>query len=157
MEKTRIGGVIRRTHLAQIDVLSVPDRPGVAAALLKALGDARINVQFIVQCIDSENRDHIVVCVDRDDMAEAVALVNQVSPKICAGCIRVNDDVAIVSIFGPDFRERPGIAGQMFDALASEDINILAISTSISTVSCVIRHSDLEKANQALLRTFELP
>jgi len=157
MEKTRIGGVIRRTHLAQIDVLSVPDKPGVAAALLKALGDAHINVQFIVQCIDPENRDHMVLCVDRDDIAGAMALVNQVSPKICAGCIRVNEDVAIVSIFGPDFRERPGIAGQMFDALASEDINILAISTSISTVSCVIRHSDLEKANQALLRTFELP
>ncbi|MBC7258690.1 MAG: ACT domain-containing protein [Chloroflexi bacterium] len=157
MEKTRIGGVIRRTHLAQIEVLSVPDRPGVAAALLKALGDAHINVQFIVQCIDSENRDHIVLCVDRDDMARAMALVNQVSPQLCAGCIRVNEDVAIVSIFGPDFRERPGIAGQMFDALASENINILAISTSISTVSCVIQNADLQKADQALLRTFELP
>ncbi len=157
MEKTRIGGVIRRTHLAQIDVLSVPDRPGVAATLLKALGDARINVQFIVQCIDSENRDHIVLCVDRDDTAAAMALVNQISPQICAGCVRLNEDVAIVSIFGPDFRERPGIAGQMFDALAAEDINILAISTSISTVSCVIHRADLEKASQALLSTFELP
>lgn len=157
MEKTRIGGVIRRTHLAQIDVLSVPDRPGVAAALLKRLGDARINVQFIVQCIDAENRDHIVLCVDRDDMAQAMALVNEVSPQICAGCVRVGEDVAIVSIFGPDFRERPGIAGQMFDALAAEGINIHAISTSISTVSCVIQGADVDKAHQALLRTFELP
>lgn len=157
MEKTRIGGVIRRTHLAQIDVLSVPDRPGVAAALLKALGDARINVQFIVQCMDAENRDHISLCVDRDDMDKAMALVNRVSPQICAGCVRVNEDVAIVSIFGPDFRERPGIAGQMFDALASVGVNILAISTSISTVSCVIQYADLEKANRALLQAFELP
>lgn len=157
MEKTRIGGVIRRTHLAQIDVLSVPDRPGVAAALLKALGGARINVQFIVQCMDSENRDHIVLCVDRDDLTAAMALVNQVSPQIGAGRVRVSEHVAIVSIFGPDFRERPGIAGQMFDALAAEGINILAISTSISTVSCVIHHAALEKANQALLNTFELP
>lgn len=157
MEKTRIGGVIRRTHLAQIDVLSVPDKPGVAAALLKSLGDVPINAQFIVQCIDAENRDHIVICVDADDAAQAVALVNQVSPQICAGCIRVNQAVAILSIFGPDFRERPGIAGQMFDALASQGINILAISTSISTVSCVIHSADLEKAHQALLDTFELP
>lgn len=157
MEKTRIGGIIRRTHLAQIDVLSVPDRPGVAAILLKTLGDARINVQFIVQCIDAENRDHIVLCVERDDMGKAMALVNRVSPQICAGCIRVGEDVAILSIFGPDFRERPGIAGQMFDALAAEGINILAISTSISTVSCVIQNADVDKAHQALLRTFELP
>ncbi len=157
MEKTRIGGVIRRTHLAQIDVLSVPDRPGVAAALLKSLGDARINVQFIVQCMDAENRDHIVICVDQDDAAAAMALVNRVSPQICAGCVRTNPDVAILSIFGPDFRERPGIAGQMFDALASVSVNILAISTSISTVSCVIHSADLEKAHLALLNTFELP
>lgn len=157
MEKTRIGGIIRRAHLTQIEVLSVPDRPGVAAALLTALGKARINVQFIAQCIDAENRDHIVICVDADDAAQAMALVDQVSPQIGAGCIRVNQAVAILSIFGPDFRERPGIAGQMFDALASQGINILAISTSISTVSCVIHDADLEKAHQALLDTFELP
>lgn len=157
MERTRIGGVIRRTHLAQIDVLSVPDKPGVAAALLKSLGDVPINVQFIVQCMDAANRDNIVLCVDQDDAEAAMALVNQISTPICAGCVRVNPDVAIVSIFGPDFRERPGIAGQMFDALASQGINILAISTSISTVSCVIHSADLEKAHQALLNTFELP
>ena len=66
-------------------------------------------------------------------------------------------EVAIVSIFGPDFRERPGIAGTMFDALAAEDVNIMAISTSISTVSCVIESKALETALDALRETFDLP
>jgi aspartate kinase len=68
-----------------------------------------------------------------------------------------NPEVAIVSIFGPDFRERPGIAGTMFDALAGQGINILAISTSISTVSCVIGSDDLEMALISLRQTFDLP
>lgn len=157
MERTRIGGIIQKTSLTQIEVLSVPDRPGVAAALLKALGEASINVQFIVQCIDSNSRDHIVLCVESDDVRQALALVEKVSPLICAGCIRVTENVAILSIFGPDFRERPGIAGQMFDALADAGINILAISTSISTVSCIILRSGLDKAKESLLQVFELP
>ena len=157
MEKTRIGGVIQKTSLAKIEILSVPDRPGVAAALLKSLGDAGINVQFIVQCIDSDNRDHIVLCVESDDAKQALALVEKVSPLICAGCVRITADTAILSIFGPDFRERPGIAGRMFDALAGAGINILAISTSISTVSCIIQRVDMEKAQASLLQVFELP
>lgn len=157
MQKTRIGGIMQKTNLAEIEVLSVPDRPGVAAALLKSLGDAGINVLLIVQCIDSENRDHIVLCVESDDAREALALVEKVSPMICAGCVRVTEGAALLSIFGPDFRERPGIAGGMFDALARAQINILAISTSISTVSCIIRHADLEKAKDSLLSEFDLP
>jgi aspartokinase len=66
-------------------------------------------------------------------------------------------EAAIVSIFGPDFRERPGIAGAMFKALADNGINILAISTSISTVSCVIASDDLENGLNALRATFDLP
>jgi aspartokinase len=65
--------------------------------------------------------------------------------------------VAIVSIFGPDFRERPGIAGSMFDALAASGINIMAISTSISTVSCVIESDELEAGLNSLRDTFDLP
>ena len=69
----------------------------------------------------------------------------------------VQPEVAIVSIFGPDFRERPGIAGTMFHALAERGVNILAVSTSISTVSCVIESDPLESALVALRETFDLP
>jgi aspartate kinase len=80
-----------------------------------------------------------------------------VAPEVEAGKVIAYPEAAIVSIFGPDFRERPGIAGTMFDALAASGINIMAISTSISTVSCVIDSDDLEAGLIALRQTFDLP
>jgi len=157
MAKIRIGGIMQNAHLALLNVTAVPDRPGIAAAILGGLGEQNINVQFIVQCIDQSKRDQVALCVDRDDLPTAESVVERVAPELDAGKVIANPEVAIVSIFGPDFRERPGIAGTMFDALAGQGINILAISTSISTVSCVIGSDDLEIALISLRQTFDLP
>jgi aspartate kinase len=157
MEKIRIGGIMQNAHLSLLNVTAVPDRPGIAAAILSGLGDRSINVQFIVQCIDQSERDQVALCVDRDDVESASEIVNAIAPEIEAGKVVTVSEAAIVSIFGPDFRERPGIAGRMFQALAERDINIMAISTSISTVSCVIQSDDLEEGLIALRETFDLP
>lgn len=157
MEKIRIGGIMQNGHLALLNVTAVPDRPGTAAAILCGLGDRGINVQFIVQCIDQLQQDQIALCVDRSDLDAALEIVRRIAPALEAGKVLAEKDAAIVSIFGPDFRERPGIAGIMFRALAAQDINILAISTSISTVSCVINALDLDKALAAVRGSFELP
>ena len=157
MEKIRIGGIMQNAHLALLSVAAVPDRPGIAAAILSGLGDRKVNVQFIVQCIDQSLRDQVALCVDRDDTDTALEIVNRIAPEIEAGNVIPQPEAAIVSIFGPDFRERPGIAGAMFKALADNGINILAISTSISTVSCVIASDDLENGLNALRATFDLP
>jgi len=157
MEKIRIGGIMQNAHLALLNVTAVPDRPGTAAAILTSLGKRGVNVQFIVQCIDQNQRDQIALCVDRDDLFSAQEVVNALAPALEAGKVIAQPEVAVVSIFGPDFRERPGIAGAMFQALADRQINILAISTSISTVSCVIDAAPLEAALLALRATFALP
>jgi len=157
MAKIRIGGIMKNDYLAKIGVMSIPDRPGVAAALLKALGQQRINVQFIVQCIDLAGKDHIIFCVDRDDLKQTMEIVEQIVAEIGAEEVIYLPEVAIVSIFGPDFRERPNIAGTFFAALAQDKINILAISTSISTLSCVIDADRLDDAVQAICGAFELP
>jgi aspartate kinase len=157
MEKIRIGGIMQNGHLSLLNVTAVPDRPGIAAAILNGLGQSRINVQFIVQSIDQTGQDQVALCVDRNDLQTALGVVNGVAPSLQAGGVVAQPEVAIVSIFGPDFRERPGIAGTMFDALAGQKINILAISTSISTVSCVIQAEHLEVALTALRETFDLP
>jgi aspartate kinase len=157
MEKIRIGGIMQNAHLSLLNVTAVPDRPGIAAAILNGLGRAGINVQFIVQCIDQSHRDQVAVCVDRADLQAALDIVNGLLPELEAGKVVAHPEVAIVSIFGPDFRERPGIAGTMFDALAQHQINILAISTSISTVSSVIEAENLETALVSLRGTFDLP
>ncbi len=157
MAKIRIGGIMQNGHLALLNVTAVPDRPGIAASVLGELGARSVNVQFIVQCIDQSERDQVALCVDRDDLPVAQEVVDRVAPTIEAGKVVTMPEVAIVSIFGPDFRERPGIAGTMFEALAGRGINILAISTSISTVSAVIEGKNLEQALLSLRETFDLP
>jgi aspartate kinase len=156
-DKPAIGGVMRNDHLARINILSVPDRPGVAAALLAALGERQINVQFIVQCIDPHSRDHIVLCVDRGELEASRDALQIVVPDLRAEQVVFDSQAASISIYGPDFRERPGIAATMFQALASRGINILAISTSISTVTCIIDQGELGAAEAAIREAFVLP
>jgi len=157
MKKVKIGGVIRNSNLAKVGVMGIPDRPGVAGAILSGLGRKGINVEFIVQCIDLNERDHVVFCVARDNLEAALSILEQIKLQLGAKEVVHDPEVGIVSIFGPDFRERPGIAGAMFNALGSAGINILAISTSISTVSCVIDARRVSEAVRVIEQTFDMP
>ncbi len=160
MEKGRhikIGGIMQSTDLGMIGMMSAPDRPGIASAIMDALGQHGVNVEFIVQCIDLNNMSNIVFCIKEAVLEQTMALLKEVQENVGAQRVIMNRNVAIASIFGPDFRQRPGIAGAMFKALADQGINIMAISTSISTVSCVISADDLSKAVQAIRNNFELP
>jgi len=138
MDTERIGGVIQYTDLALVEMMAVPDRPGIAAAVFKTLGKRGINVLFIVQSIDLKNNTHIVFCVTSKDVSQTLGLLEPVKERVGGRELIHNPRVAIVSIFGPDFKEGPGIAGVMYTVLARADINILSISTSKSSVSCVI-------------------
>ena len=157
MVKVKAGGIIQNTGLAKVGVMAVPDKPGVAGAILNTLAQASVNVQFIVQLHDLDDTAHVVFCVEQDDLSTTLAVLGKVKEEIGAQEVTHKGDVAIVSIFGPDFRERPGIAGAMFNALASVDVNILSVSTSISTVSCVIDVRDVDVAMEVLQETFDLP
>jgi len=157
MGKIKAGGMIQNIELAQVGVMAVPDRPGVAGAILNTLAQAGVNVQFIAQLLDLDDTAHVVFCVAQDDLATTLALLSDVRDEIGAQQVTHKGDVAIVSIFGPDFRERPGVAGAMFNALASADVNILSISTSISTVSCVVDLDEVDAAMEALREAFDLP
>jgi aspartate kinase len=156
-QRIKVGGIIQNDQLASISVLAMHDRPGIAAAVLEALGQRGINVQFVVQMIDHQNQSQMVLGVDRTDLPASLEALEAVRAEIQPTAITARPDVASVAIFGPDFRERPGIAGRMFRALASHGINILAISTSISTVNCLIELARLDEALAALHEYFELP
>jgi aspartokinase len=124
---------------------------------MSALGEKGINVQFIVQCIDIHDNDQVVFCISEEKLEMARDVLEDVRRAVGAEQVIQRSSVAIISIFGPDFRERPGIAGTMFSALGERDINILAISTSISTLSCVIDADRLQDAVAAMRQTFDLP
>jgi len=156
-DKIKVGGVIQNDQLASVSVLAVKDRPGIAAAVLDALGLRGLNTQFVVQVIDHEDHNQMVLCVDRGDLPACLDAIEALRPELHPAAVVSQAEVASIAIFGPDFRERPGIAGQMFRALAGRGINILAISTSISTVNCIIALSRLKEAYAAICEQFDVP
>lgn len=155
--RIRVGGVLHWSNLARIGVMDVPDRPGVAAEVFAALGERGINVPFIVQSVDLHGHTNIILCVAMADLSLASETLRARQSSLGAAAFTEDPGVALVSVFGPDFRDRPGIAAAVFSALAEADINILAISTSISTVSCLLRQEYLERALQALETAFDMP
>lgn len=155
--RIKIGGIIQNRNLAKIGVMSIPDRPGVAGAIFGALGAKGVNAPFIVHTIDLNDLDSVVVCVARDDLDAALQVLDTVKETVGAQEVVYEQEVGMISIHGPHFGERAGIAGVMFSALASAGINILAISTSISSLSCLVEVSDMDRAVQALRAAFELP
>jgi aspartate kinase len=156
-KKTQIGGIMHSDGLAMIGVLAMPSRPGLAGKILSVMGTKDINVQFIVQLVDKDGNDHVVFCVDLRDLEVAIDLLAGIKEELSAQEIVHDASVGLVSIFGPDFRQRPGIAGEMFAALGEAGINIRAISTSISTISCVIQAGQVPEAVITLQSTFEMP
>ena len=155
--KIKIGGIIQNRNLAKIGVMSIPDRPGVAGTIFKALGTKGVNCPFIVHTVDLNNLDSIVICVNREDLTAALEALNTVQETVGAKEVVHDGQVGMISIYGPHFSQRPGIAGEMFSALASVGINILAISTSISSLCCIIDLNDMDRAEQAIKEAFELP
>ncbi|UCC87159.1 MAG: ACT domain-containing protein [Anaerolineales bacterium] len=156
-KKTQIGGIMHSDGLAMIGALAMPSRPGIAGKILSTMGDNEVNVQFIVQMVDTDGNDHVVFCVDRKELDRVLELLAGIKEAVSAQDIVHDASVGLVSIFGPDFRQRPGIAGEMFAALGQADINIQAISTSISTISCVIQATQVPEAVKTLQNTFEMP
>ncbi len=156
-KRIKIGGILQNRELAKIGVMSIPDRPGVASMIFGALGANRINCPFIVHTIDLNNLDSIVICVARKDLKAALRVLDAVKETVGAKEVVYDGQVGMISIFGPHFGERAGIAGAMFSALASVGINILAISTSISSLSCILDLDDMDQAVEAIGAAFDLP
>ena len=157
MERIKVGGIMQSDGRAVVKVMSCPDRPDIAGLVLGALGDRNINIEFLVQSFDLDGFSNFTLCIDRKDLESTIAVLEAMKPSIEAKVISYNPNVAVVSVFGPHFREKPKISGIMFSALASVGINSIAISTSISSVSCVVEAAEVEAAVDALNEAFEAP
>jgi len=157
MSKIAIGGMLETGNLVLIKVLGVSRGPGIAGLTLSTLGKSGINVLCIVSSSDVTERENMTLAVGKGDLDQALGLLQSIKEEIEADRIEVQRNCCFFSIYGPHFSERPSIAGLMFDAMAEAGIDIYAISTSVSTVSCVIDQDDLEKARAQIQDTFLLP
>src|SRR5258706_358469 len=157
MEKAVISGVAFNRDEAKIQVHDVPDRPGVAYAILGPIADANIDVDVIVQNVGRDGMTDLSFTVGRTDYPKAMKILKgQVQPHIKCREVTGDEKIAKVSIVGMGMRSHAGIAAPMFRPLSEEGINILMISTSEIKITVVIEEKFAEAAVKGLHKAFEL-
>jgi aspartate kinase len=157
MEKAVVSGVAFNRDEAKITVHGVPDRPGIAYAILGPIADAGIDVDVIVQNVGHDGLTDMTFTVSRSDYPKAVKLLKgQVQPHIKCREVTGDEKIAKVSIVGLGMRSHAGIAARMFRTLAEEGINIQMISTSEIKITVVIEEKYTELAVRVLHKAFEL-
>jgi aspartate kinase len=158
VEQAIISGVAHDRGEAKITVVAVPDRPGEAAAIFRALADAEINIDMIVQNVSAAatSRTDISFTLPKDDGHLAMSTLSKVQEKVGFNDLLYDEHVGKVSLIGAGMRSHPGVSATFFGALADAGINVELISTSEIRISVVVRDGDLDAAVRALHDSFEL-
>ncbi len=157
MESVVIRGVSLDKNQAKITLIGVPDRPGVAAHIFKAIAENNINVDIIVQNISHDSSapaTDISFTVDKPDLLKAGKVIDGLKEKIGFRQIIADEKIGKLSVIGVGMRSHPGVAAKMFETLANEGVNIDMISTSEIKVSVVIGIAKGEQAMRAVHEAF---
>ncbi|MCF7765309.1 MAG: aspartate kinase [Verrucomicrobia bacterium] len=157
MEDVVIRGVSLDKNQAKVTLVAVPDKPGVAARIFKALADAAVNVDMIVQNVshDSDSRaTDLSFTMDKPDLPKATRVIDSLKPEIGFASAISDEDIAKLSIVGVGMRSHSGVAAKMFETLSSNDVNIEMISTSEIKISVVISLGKCETAMKAVHSAF---
>jgi len=156
MEQAVISGIAFNRDEAKITVMGVPDRPGIAYAILGPIADANIDVDMIIQNSGVDGLTDFSFTVHRNEFAKAMEIVKKVNAHIGAKNAVGDNKICKVSMVGVGMRSHVGIASQMFRTLAEEGINIQMISTSEIKISVVVDEKYLELAVRVLHNAFGL-
>ena len=154
VEQMKISGIAKDTNVARIAVVGLPDEPGVAFKVFRALAKAKVNVDIILQSYGKNNTNDISFTVARSDMEIAKKAIDEYQEAIGFDHVSVDTDVAKVSIVGAGMIRSSGIASMMFEALYDAKINIQMISTSEIKVSVLIAAEYADLAVQAIHNKF---
>lgn len=149
-------GIACTNNVAKITVRSVPDRPGVAAALFEPLAQSGISVDTIVQNTSEDRTTDISFTVSGSDLKAALAKVEELSSEIGYGALISDGNLAAVSVVGSGMQHTPGYASRMFRVLADGNVNIDMITTSEIRISCIISEDQAQDAVRLLHRGFQL-
>jgi aspartate kinase len=158
MERPLVTAVTHSTAEARVTLTGLPDRPGIAAAVMGALAGANVNVDMIIQN-EPQTDGHLAdmsFTVPRDDLAAAREALNTLQGELGFGEIQTDEAMGKVSVVGAGMKSHPGVAHTTFKALGDAGVNIEMISTSPIKISCVVREQDVQTAVQRLHTAFEL-
>jgi aspartate kinase len=147
MTDVLVSGVACDKNEAKITLLRVPDKPGLAAQVFGPIADAHIVVDMIIQNASEDGTTDMTFTVPKADHQKALAIVEKALPAVHARGIKVDTNIAKISVVGVGMRTHAGVAATMFEVLAREKINIQMISTSEIKISVVI---DAQRADQAV-------
>jgi aspartate kinase len=156
VEDAIISGVAHDTSEAKLTIQQVPDRPGVAARIFSTLADENINIDMIVQNVSADGRTDISFTLPRGETFKARGVLEPLADEVGAAGVRVDEEIAKVSLVGAGMKTHPGVAAKMFGALSAAGVNIEMISTSTIRVSVVVSRDDVETAVQAVHAVFGL-
>ncbi len=156
MEDPLISGIAFNRDEAQITMTGVPDRPGIAAAILGPVGDANVEVDMIVQNVAGDGATDFTFTVHRNDYDRALDIMKRIAGELGARGVTSAVDIVKVSLVGVGMRSHAGVASKMFKALAAAGINIRMISTSEIKISVVVEEMYLELAVRTLHKAFGL-
>jgi aspartate kinase len=156
MEQAIVSAVVHDADEAKVTIAGVADRPGIAAAYCRALADADINVDLIVQNTSADGVTDISFTVPHGELDRAMGICEGQAAEIGASAVKGEPAVARVSVVGAGMKSHPGVAAKVFETLAANDINIEMIATSAIRVSCVVAEGEVERAVVALHDAFGL-
>ena len=156
MEEIPVSGVALSRNDARVTVSRVPDRPGIAVKLFKPIADANIVVDMIIQNTGMDGYTDLTFTVPRGDLKKTLDRLGPIAKDIGAQQVSADEHIAKVSIVGVGMKNHPGIAAKMFEALATQNINIMMISTSEIKISVVIEDKYGELAVRVLHDAFGL-
>ena len=156
VEQPIISAVTSDTSEAKLTVTGVPDQPGIAARLFRALAVRSINVDMIEQNVSAHGITDISFTVPHEDLTVALDVSRGLAPDIGAQEVIADRDIATVSLVGAGMKTHAGVSATMFETLADAGINIEMISTSAIRITCVIREELVDKAVVALHDAFKL-
>jgi aspartate kinase len=156
MEQPVVSGIMYDKNQAKITLKEVPDQPGIAANIFGSIADAGLSVDMIVQNISAEGHTDLSFTLGREELNEAMIIMEKVAKKIRAVNVTADSKIAKISIVGAGMRSHSGVAARIFKSLSKEKINILMISTSEIKVSCIIEQKYTKAAVNALHTAFGL-
>jgi aspartate kinase len=156
LERAIVSGVTHDVSEAKATIVSVPDKPGIAARVFRALADSGVNIDMIVQNVSANGTTDISFTLPKSDLAIAKPILDRLAAEIGATSVDLDDEIAKVSLVGAGMKSHPGVAADMFEALAEAGINIEIISTSSIRVSCVVRAGEVDRAVQAVHDKFRI-
>jgi aspartate kinase len=157
VEQAIISGVAHDLSEARVTVVGVPDKPGEAAAIFRAVADAEVNIDMIVQNVSgATDRTDISFTLPKSDLATAMASLSKLQAAVGFEQLLSDEHIGKVSLVGAGMKSHPGVTATFFEALAKAGINAEAISTSEIRISVVCRDTSVPVAVRAIHEAFEL-